>query len=54
MKTLFLIRHGKASLEGSDRERGLTDEGIEQANQITEILGKIDIFGHFCKILKII
>ena len=31
MKTLFLIRHGKASLEGSDRERGLTEEGIEHA-----------------------
>ena len=38
MKTIYLIRHGKASLDGSDRERGLTDEGIEQAKQITEIL----------------
>jgi len=42
MKTVFLIRHGKASLDGSDRERGLTDEGIEQANQITEILEKTE------------
>jgi len=42
MKTVFLIRHGKASLDGSDRERGLTDEGIEQANQITTILEKIE------------
>ena len=38
MKTLFLIRHGKASLDGTERERGLTDEGIKHAEQITEIL----------------
>tara|TARA_Y100001936_G_scaffold93011_1_gene91555 strand:+ start:735 stop:1310 length:576 start_codon:yes stop_codon:yes gene_type:complete len=37
-----LIRHGKASLEGSDRERGLTDEGVEHAKQISEILLKIE------------
>jgi 2,3-bisphosphoglycerate-dependent phosphoglycerate mutase len=42
MKSLFLIRHGKASLDGSDRERGLTDEGIEHAKQISDILLKIE------------
>ena len=42
MKTIYLIRHGKASLDGSDRERGLTDEGIEQAKQITEILKELE------------
>ena len=42
MKTLVLIRHGKASLEGSDRERGLTDEGIEHAKQISDILLKVE------------
>jgi len=38
MKTLYLIRHGKASLEGSERERGLTEEGHQHAKQITDIL----------------
>jgi len=42
MKTVYLIRHGKASLEGSERERGLTDEGVEHAKQITEILKKLE------------
>ena len=42
MKTIYLIRHGKASLDGSDRERGLTDEGVEHAKQITEILKKLE------------
>ena len=42
MKSLFLIRHGKASLEGTDRERGLTDEGIDHAKQISEILLTIE------------
>ena len=42
MKTIFLIRHGKASLEGTDRERGLTKEGMEQAKQITEILKNVE------------
>ena len=42
MKTIFLIRHGKASLDGSERERGLTDEGVEHAKQITEILKKLE------------
>jgi 2,3-bisphosphoglycerate-dependent phosphoglycerate mutase len=41
MKTLFLIRHGKASLDGSESERGLTDEGIIHATKITEILQNI-------------
>jgi len=38
MRSIYLIRHGKASLEGTDRERGLTEEGIEHAKQITNIL----------------
>jgi 2,3-bisphosphoglycerate-dependent phosphoglycerate mutase len=38
MKSLYIIRHGKASLEGSDSERGLTEEGHKHAEQITEIL----------------
>ena len=42
MKTLFVIRHGKASLEGTDRERGLTSEGIDHANQISDVLLKIE------------
>ena len=37
-----MIRHGKASLEGSDRERGLTEEGIEHAKQISDILLKVE------------
>ena len=48
MKTLFLIRHGKASLEGSDRERGLTEEGIEHAKQISGILLKVEPKMHKC------
>ena len=42
MKTLFIIRHGQASLDGTDRERGLTSEGIDHANQISDILLKIE------------
>jgi len=38
MKTIYLIRHGKATLEGSDRERGLTEEGIRNAEQLAEKL----------------
>ena len=38
MKIIYLIRHGKASLDGTDRNRGLTEEGIEHANQISKIL----------------
>ena len=38
MKTLYVIRHGKASLDGSDRERGLTEDGHKHAEQITDIL----------------
>ena len=42
MKTIFLIRHGKASLDGTDRERGLTNEGIEHAKQISNTLQKLE------------
>jgi 2,3-bisphosphoglycerate-dependent phosphoglycerate mutase len=40
MKTIYLIRHGKASLDGSDRERGLTPEGETQASQLAKQLEK--------------
>ena len=40
MKTLYLVRHGKASLDGDDLNRGLTPEGQEQANQLVPILSK--------------
>ena len=33
-KNLYLIRHGKAAMEGSDRERVLDSDGIIQANSI--------------------
>jgi len=42
VKTIFLIRHGKASLDGTDRERGLTNEGTEHAKQISNILQKLE------------
>ena len=42
MKSIYLIRHGKASLDGTDRERGLTEEGIEHSHQISDILQKIE------------
>lgn len=34
MKKLTLIRHGKAAMEGSDRERVLDDDGIIQATSL--------------------
>ncbi len=33
-KKLYLIRHGKASMEGSDRERVLDEDGIIQATSL--------------------
>ena len=33
-KKLYLIRHGKAAMEGSDRERVLDSDGIIQANSL--------------------
>ena len=33
-KNLYLIRHGKAAMEGSDRERVLDSDGIIQANSL--------------------
>ncbi len=42
MKTIFLIRHGKSSLEGADRERGLAEEGQKQAEQLADILKDLD------------
>lgn len=40
MKTLYLVRHGKASLDGDDLNRGLTPEGQDQANQLVLVLSK--------------
>ena len=42
MKTIYLIRHGKSSLEGSDRERGLAEEGCKQAEQLAGVLEDLD------------
>ena len=33
-KKLYLIRHGKASMEGADRERALDEDGIIQATSL--------------------
>ena len=38
-KKIYLIRHGKASMEGSDRERNLDDDGKVQAINVTGVLG---------------
>ena len=35
-KKLYLIRHGKASMDGSDRERVLDEDGIIQANSLCQ------------------
>jgi len=37
-KNLYLIRHGKAAMEGSDRERVLDSDGIIQANSLCKKL----------------
>jgi 2,3-bisphosphoglycerate-dependent phosphoglycerate mutase len=42
MNELYLIRHGKASLDGSERDRGLTEEGHEQAIQIMDIFKNLN------------
>jgi 2,3-bisphosphoglycerate-dependent phosphoglycerate mutase len=42
MKTIYLVRHGKASLKGSDRGRGLTEEGELQSKQISKQLNNFD------------
>lgn len=42
MHSVYLIRHGKSSLEGSEDERGLTPEGEVHARQICEHLIKIN------------
>ncbi len=39
-KKLYLIRHGKASMEGSDRERLLDDDGIIQASSLCQKIKK--------------
>ena len=40
MKSVLMVRHGKASLEGDDLNRGLTEEGEMQANQLVSILNE--------------
>ena len=42
MKTLYLIRHGKASLDGSESSRVLTPEGFTQAEQLSTILEELE------------
>ena len=37
-KNLYLIRHGKASMEGSDRERILDNDGKIQATSLCKKL----------------
>ena len=37
MKTIYLIRHGKASLEGKEEERVLLEEGVAQAQQLKAV-----------------
>ncbi len=39
-KNLYLIRHGKASMEGSDRERLLDADGIVQASSLCQKIKK--------------
>ena len=39
-KKLYLIRHGKASMEGSDRERLLDADGIIQASSLCQKIKK--------------
>ena len=39
-KNLYLIRHGKASMEGSDRERLLDADGIIQASSLCQKIKK--------------
>ena len=41
MKTIYLIRHGKASLEGTEENRGLTDEGLKHAQQLSGLLSEL-------------
>ena len=41
MRTIYLMRHGKASLDRADRERGLTTEGQIQAEQLANQLETI-------------
>ena len=41
MKSLYFVRHGKASLDGDDLNRGLTDEGSIQAEQLAGIIKKL-------------
>ena len=41
MKTIYLVRHGKASLEGTEEERVLTQEGVNQAEQLSAALQKL-------------
>lgn len=42
MKTIYLIRHPKAALEGKEEERPLADEGVKQAEQLSGVLEKLD------------
>ena len=37
MKTIYLVRHGKASLQGKEEERVLLEEGVAQAHQLKSV-----------------
>ena len=39
-KKIYLIRHGKAAMEGSDRERNLDDDGKVQAISLCKKIKK--------------
>ena len=40
-KTIYLVRHGKGSMEGKEEERRLTPEGYVQAEQLCKVLKKL-------------
>ena len=50
-KNLYLIRHGKAALEGSDRERVLDSDGIIQADSLCKKI-KIQFQGQKIRIIS--
>jgi 2,3-bisphosphoglycerate-dependent phosphoglycerate mutase len=42
MKSIYFVRHGKASLDGDDLNRGLTEEGSIQAEQLMGIIKNLN------------
>lgn len=43
--TVYMVRHGESPKEGTERTRGLTEKGYEDARRVTELLRdkKIDV-----------